>query len=127
MLLAESDKARIIRQMMFDIVNKYPEICQIESGILSWSHYRNLDPFGFLDYNRRQCNAARLPTAGRYPKKQATSDSRGFASGQAPKAPGADDKGNFIICGIMEEEVLQAVDLAVVMKQNSDMGSQQKQ
>ena len=37
--------------------------------------------------------------------------------------PEAVDKGNFIIGGITEKEVLRAVELAVTMNRNGDMGS----
>ena len=36
--------------------------------------------------------------------------------------PEALDKGNFILAGITEEQVLQAVDVAVEMNKNGDLG-----
>ncbi len=86
-------------------------------------------PLSFSDYNNLQMNAfAVVSDSGTLPE-----ESSFFLSIDKPfpavcvrtstERPEALDKGNFIIAGITEKEVLQAVDLAVDMNQNQDSGS----
>ncbi|MBQ6587271.1 MAG: UDP-N-acetylglucosamine 2-epimerase (non-hydrolyzing) [Butyrivibrio sp.] len=86
------------------------------------------EPLGFHDYNCLQMNAfAVVSDSGTLPE-----ESSFFLSVGSPfpavcirtstERPEAMDKGNFILAGITEESLLQAVDTAVEMNQNSDFG-----
>ena len=85
-------------------------------------------PLGFHDYNNLQMNAyAVVSDSGTLPE-----ESSFFLSVNNPfpaicirtstERPEALDKGNFIIAGITENHVLQAVDVAVEMNNNRDYG-----
>lgn len=85
---------------------------------------RSIEPFGFLDYNKLQMNAfCVVSDSGTLPEESAYF--RSFPAvciRTSTERPEAIDKGNFIIGCISDEQVLQAVDLAVEMTQNGDMG-----
>lgn len=85
-------------------------------------------PLGFHDYNHLQMNAfAVVSDSGTLPE-----ESSFFLSVGSPfpavcirtstERPEAIDKGNFILAGITTEQVLQAVDTAVEMNRNGDLG-----
>lgn len=85
-------------------------------------------PLGFHDYNHLQMNAfAVVSDSGTLPE-----ESSFFLSVEHPfpavcirtstERPEALDKGNFVLAGISEKEVLQAVELAVSMNVNKDYG-----
>ncbi len=85
-------------------------------------------PLGFHDYNNLQMNAyAVVSDSGTLPE-----ESSFFLSVENPfpavcirtstERPEALDKGNFILAGITTEQVLQAVDTAVMMNDNKDYG-----
>lgn len=85
-------------------------------------------PLGFHDYNNLQMNAyAVVSDSGTLPE-----ESSFFLSVDEPfpavcirtstERPEALDKGNFILAGITTEQVLQAVDTAVMMNENQDYG-----
>ncbi len=85
-------------------------------------------PLGFHDYNNLQMNAfAVVSDSGTLPE-----ESSFFLSVRNPipavcirtstERPEALDKGNFILAGITTEQVLQAVDTAVEMNKNGDLG-----
>lgn len=80
-------------------------------------------PLGFFDYNKLQQNAfcvvsdsGTIPEEGSYFKFPAVSIRT------STERPEAMDKGVFTIGSITSEQVLQAVDLAVSMFENGDMG-----
>ena len=80
-------------------------------------------PLGFFDYNKLQQNAfcvvsdsGTIPEEGSYFKFPAVSIRT------STERPEAMDKGVFTIGSITSEQVLQAVDLAVSMYENGDMG-----
>ncbi len=80
-------------------------------------------PLGFFDYNNLQKNAfcvvsdsGTIPEEGSYFKFPAVSIRT------STERPEAMDKGVFTIGSITSEQVLQAVDLAVAMKENGDDG-----
>ena len=86
------------------------------------------EPLGFHDYNCLQMNAyAVVSDSGTLPE-----ESSFFLSVGSPfpavcirtstERPEALDKGNFILAGITEEQVLSAVDTAVMMNENGDYG-----
>lgn len=90
---------------------------------------RQLKPMGFYDYNNLQMNAfAVVSDSGTLPEESSFFQSIGRAFPAicirtSTERPEALDKGNFIIAGITENEVLQATELAVDMNTNNDIGS----
>lgn len=89
---------------------------------------RNLKPFGFSDYNHLQMNAfCVVSDSGTLPEEAAYFNTKGtpFAAvcvRTSTERPEAQDKGTFILGNITERQVLQAVDMAVAMIANGDMG-----
>ncbi|MBQ2658418.1 MAG: UDP-N-acetylglucosamine 2-epimerase (non-hydrolyzing) [Erysipelotrichaceae bacterium] len=85
-------------------------------------------PLGFFDYNKLQMNALCVVSdSGTLPEESSYYFSIGrsipaVAIRTSTERPEALDKGNFILSGITEKEVLQAVDLAVKMNENRDLG-----
>lgn len=85
-------------------------------------------PLGFIDYNNLQMNALCVVSdSGTLPEESAY-----FAAIGQPIAavcirtsterPEALDKGDFILSGITEKEVLQSVELAIKMNKNNEIG-----
>lgn len=89
---------------------------------------RTLQPFGFTDYNHLQMNAfCVVSDSGTLPEESSYFNRKGFpfpavCVRTSTERPEAIDKGNFIIGSITTEQVLQAVDMAVEMKKNGDLG-----
>ena len=87
---------------------------------------RSMKPFGFSDYNHLQMNAyCVVSDSGTLPEE--ASYFRSFPAvciRTSTERPEAIDKGNFIIGSITEESVLQAVETAVKMQENHDLGTQ---
>ena len=85
---------------------------------------RSMKPFGFSDYNHLQMNAyCVVSDSGTLPEE--SSYFRSFPAvciRTSTERPEAIDKGNFIIGSISEESVLQAVETAVKMQDNHDIG-----
>ena len=85
-------------------------------------------PLGFHDYNNLQMNAfAVVSDSGTLPEESSyyLSIGKPFAAvciRTSTERPEALDRGNFILAGITEKEVLQAIDTAVMMNQNGDLG-----
>ena len=85
-------------------------------------------PLGFIDYNCLQMNAMCVVSdSGTLPEESSYFLSIGnpipaVAIRTSTERPEAMDKGNFILSGISEKEVLQAVDVAIKMNKNSDLG-----
>ena len=85
-------------------------------------------PLGFSDYNNLQCNAfAVVSDSGTLPEESTFFNSIGLpfpavCIRTSTERPEALDKGNFVLAGITTEQVLQAVDLAVDMVKNRDLG-----
>ena len=85
-------------------------------------------PLGFHDYNNLQMNAfAVVSDSGTLPEESSFFLSIGnpfpaICIRTSTERPEAMDKGNFILAGITEEQVLQAVDTAVAMNENGDLG-----
>ncbi|MEG0770701.1 MAG: UDP-N-acetylglucosamine 2-epimerase (non-hydrolyzing) [Clostridia bacterium] len=99
-----------------------------ERNFIFDSRVHQSKPLGFHDYNNLQMNAfAVVSDSGTLPE-----ESSFFLSINNPfpavcirtstERPEAIDKGNFIIAGITEKEVLQAVDTAILMNLNKDLG-----
>lgn len=85
-------------------------------------------PLGFIDYNNLQMNALCVVSdSGTLPEESSYFLAIGepiaaVAIRTSTERPEALDKGNFILSGISEKEVLQAIDLAIKMNKNYDLG-----
>ncbi len=85
-------------------------------------------PLGFHDYNNLQMNAfAVVSDSGTLPEESSFFLSVGnpipaICIRTSTERPEALDKGNFILAGITTDQVLQAVDVAVEMNNNGDLG-----
>ncbi len=86
------------------------------------------EPLGFHDYNHLQMNAfCVVSDSGTLPEESSFFLSVGnpipaVCIRTSTERPEALDKGNFILAGIEGEQVLQAVDVAVEMNKNGDLG-----
>lgn len=86
------------------------------------------EPLGFHDYNNLQMNAfAVVSDSGTLPEESSFFLSVGnpfpaVCIRTSTERPEALDKGNFILAGITTEQVLSAVDTAVAMNNNGDLG-----
>lgn len=84
---------------------------------------RSLIPFGFCDYNHLQLNAfCVVSDSGTIPEEASYFKFPAVSVRTSTERPESMDKGNFIIGSITTEQVLQAVDLAVLMHENGDLG-----
>ena len=89
---------------------------------------RSLQPFGFSDYNHLQLNAyCVVSDSGTLPEEASYFNAKGYpfpavCIRTSTERPEAIDKGNFILGGITTKQVLQAVDMAVRMKAEGDLG-----
>lgn len=89
---------------------------------------RNLQPFNFSDYNYLQMNAyCVVSDSGTLPEEAAYFNAHGrpfpaVCIRTSTERPEAIDKGNFILGGITTQQVLQAVDMAVMMVAEGDLG-----
>ncbi len=85
-------------------------------------------PLGFHDYNNLQMNAfAVVSDSGTLPEESSFFLSIGHpfpavCIRTSTERPEAMDRGNFILAGITTDQVLQAVDTAVEMNNNGDLG-----
>ena len=99
-----------------------------ESGFVLDKRVIQHEPLGFHDYNCLQMNAfAVVSDSGTLPEESSffTSVGRPFPAiciRTSTERPEALDKGCFILAGIDESSLLQAVDTAVEMVKNSDNG-----
>lgn len=89
---------------------------------------RSLEPFGFSDYNSLQMNAfCVVSDSGTLPEEASFFSAKGYpfpavCIRTSTERPEAIDKGNFILGGITTEQVLQAVDMAVQLNADGDLG-----
>ena len=89
---------------------------------------KSLRPFGFSDYNHLQMNAyCVVSDSGTLPEEASYFSAKGYpfpavCIRTSTERPEAMDKGNFILGSITTEQVLQAVDMAVRMKEEGDLG-----
>lgn len=88
------------------------------------------EPLGFDDYNNLQINAfVVLSDSGGLPEEASYYSSIGFhfpavCIRTSTERPEAMDKGNFILAGINEKQILQSINMAVLMNKNNDFGTQ---
>lgn len=82
---------------------------------------QNMKPFGFLDYNKLQMNAyCVLSDSGTLSEESAMLSFPGVLLRTSTERPEVLDKGSVVIGGITGEEVEQALELAVAMKDNKE-------
>ncbi len=99
-----------------------------ESGFSLDSRVIKHEPLGFHDYNCLQMNAyAVVSDSGTLPEESSffTSVGHPFPAvciRTSTERPEALDKGCFVLAGIDEDSLLQAVDTAVTLNQNGDLG-----
>jgi UDP-N-acetylglucosamine 2-epimerase (non-hydrolysing) len=87
------------------------------------NNVRNLQPFGFSDYNNLQKNAfCVVSDSGTIAEEASFFKFPAVSVRTSTERPEALDKGNLIIGGISEQEVLQSVELAIAMESNLDCG-----
>lgn len=100
----------------------------IESGFILDSRVIQHEPMGFHDYNALQLNSfAVISDSGTLPEEASffTSIGKPFPAvciRTSTERPEALDKGCFVLSGIDEKGLLQAVDVAVSMNKNNDLG-----
>ena len=99
-----------------------------ESGFQLNGRVIRHEPLGFHDYNCLQMNAAAvISDSGTLPEESSffTSIGKPFPAvciRTSTERPEALDKGCFILAGIDEKNLLQAVDMAIEMNRNGDYG-----
>ena len=99
-----------------------------ESGFMLDKRVIQHEPMGFHDYNKLQINAfAVVSDSGTLPEESSffTSVAHPFPAvciRTSTERPEALDKGCFVLAGIDEKSLLQAVETAVVMNENEDYG-----
>lgn len=89
---------------------------------------RSMEPFGFFDYNHLQMNAfCVVSDSGTLPEEASYYSTKGYSFPSvcirtSTERPEAIDRGNFILGCITTDYVLQAVDMAVAMQKEGDLG-----
>ena len=87
------------------------------------SNVRSLEPFGFSDFNSLQLNALCVVSdSGTIAEEASYFKFPAVSVRTSTERPEAIDKGNFVIGSITTEQVMQAVDMAVDMNINNDLG-----
>ena len=82
---------------------------------------RNLKPFGFMDYNKLQMESyCVLSDSGTLSEESAMLGFPGVLIRTSTERPEVLDKGSIIIGGIKEQDMEQAIDLAVAMQKNHE-------
>lgn len=91
---------------------------------------REMEPFGFIDYNFLQINAKCVVSdSGTLPEESTFFATKGYPFSAvcirtSTERPEAMDKGNFILAGIEKESVLQGIDIAIQMNEACVMASE---
>lgn len=94
-----------------------------QRGFVFHRNVRSVKPFSFSDYNHLQMNAfCVVSDSGTIPEEASYFKMPAVSIRTSTERPESMDKGNFIIGSISTEQVLQAVDLAVAMQKNGDVG-----
>jgi UDP-N-acetylglucosamine 2-epimerase len=94
-----------------------------QRGFNFHSNVRSLQPFGFADYNHLQQNSfCVVSDSGTIAEEASYFKFPAVSVRTSTERPEALDKGNMVIGSITTEQVLQAVDLAVEMNAQGDLG-----
>lgn len=92
-------------------------------GFKFHENVKSLEPFGFFDYNHLQKNAfCVVSDSGTLAEEAAFYKFPAVSVRTSTERPEALDKGVFVIGGITSEQVIQAVDIAVSMAENMELG-----
>lgn len=93
----------------------------MERGFKFHPLVRSLKPFGFFDYNKLQKNAyCVLSDSGTVPEEASILQFPAVSIRTSTERPEALDKGNIILGGINEKDILQAVELCRTMWDNTE-------
>lgn len=85
---------------------------------------KSMEPFGFFDYVNLQKNAyCVVSDSGTLPEEAAYFRFPAVSARTSTERPEAMDKGVFVLGSVTSEQVLQAVELAVSMYENGDLGA----
>lgn len=94
-----------------------------QRGFKFHSNVRSLQPFGFADYNHLQQNSfCVVSDSGTIAEEASYFKFPAVSVRTSTERPEALDKGNMVIGSITTEQVLQAVDMAVEMNAQGDVG-----
>ncbi len=94
-----------------------------QRGFKFHPNVRSLQPFGFADYNHLQKNAfCVVSDSGTIAEEASYFKFPAVSVRTSTERPEALDKGNMVIGSITTEQVLQAVDMAVEMNAQGDLG-----
>lgn len=94
-----------------------------QRGFKFHSNVRSLQPFGFIDYNKLQQNSfCVVSDSGTIAEEASYFKFPAVSIRTSTERPEALDKGNMVIGSITTEQVLQAVDMAVEMNAQGDLG-----
>lgn len=94
-----------------------------QRGFKFHPNVRSLQPFGFFDYNHLQQNALCVVSdSGTIAEEASFFKFPAVSVRTSTERPEALDKGNIIIGSIDTDQVLQAVEMAVEMNANGDLG-----
>ena len=94
-----------------------------QRGFKFHPNVNSLQPFGFSDYNHLQQNAfCVVSDSGTIAEEAAYFKFPAVSVRTSTERPEVLDKGNMVIGSITTEQVLQAVDMAVKMNENGDLG-----
>ena len=101
-----------------------------QRGFQFGSLVREMQPFGFIDYNCLQINAKCVVSdSGTLPEESAFFSVKGYPFAAvcirtSTERPEAMDKGNFILAGIGRKSVLQGINVAIQMSEANIMASE---
>ncbi len=94
-----------------------------QRGFKFHTNVKSLQPFGFCDYNHLQQNSfCVVSDSGTIAEEASYFKFPAVSVRTSTERPEALDKGNMVIGSITTEQVLQAVDMAVEMNANDDLG-----
>lgn len=95
-----------------------------QRGFKFHPNVKSLQPFGFFDYNNLQSNAfCVVSDSGTLAEEASHFKFPAVSVRTSTERPEVFDKGNLIIGSITTEQVLQAVEMAVGMRENNDIGT----
>src|SRR5690606_29706755 len=97
--------------------------CIEERGFNFHHNVRSLKPFGFFDYNHLQQHAfCVVSDSGTLAEEASFFKFPAVSVRTSTERPEVFDKGNLIIGGITSEQLLQALEMAVQMNSNNELG-----